>query len=60
MNEGDVFTAEVDLRHETFDNFGFSSTLDNLADRTANLGGRQIKYHFKTSTNDLFDFYLAL
>ena len=51
MNEGDVFTAEDDLRYETF---------DNLADRTANLGGRQIKYHFKTSTNDLFDFYLAL
>ena len=38
MNEGDVFTAKDDLRYVTFDDFGLPATLDDVADRTADLG----------------------
>ena len=33
-----MFTAKDDLRHVTFDDFGLPATLDDVADRTADLG----------------------
>ena len=33
-----MFTPKDDLRHVTFDDFGLPATLDDVADRTADLG----------------------
>ena len=33
-----MFTAKDDLRHVTFDDFGLPATLDDVSDRTADLG----------------------
>ena len=33
-----MFTAKDDLRHVTLDDFGLPATLDDVADRTADLG----------------------